>query len=591
MSEVKVFAPAKHGKNSKKKYRVCAYARVSTDKIEQKDSYENQVKYFTKKIKDNPDYEFVGVFADESITGTTDKRPDFQRMIAMAKSGKIDIILTKSISRFSRNVKDLMNYVDILKNHSVNVIFEEEKIELASSSGSLLLTVLGAIAQMEVQNTSEHVKWVCQKKMREGILVGNPHPFGYDLIDGKLVINEEEAKYVRDIFKWYLEGEGCYKIAKKLDALGVKNKKINGKRWYTGTVMGILRNEKYKGDLIQGKTFIANPIGHIRKRNVTKEDENESYFYENKSHHEAIISEEDFNKVQEIANNKCAYYKNGEKRGTTKNSFLSDFTSKIVCAYCGKSYVRRKAHPNTKYEKPIWKCMTICKGRRSECPKSVALDEEFIKSSVVGMIKNLLEDKEGLFYLSNERLNDLLKESKNKTSDLKKQIDMMKKNIQNMENNKSKLLDLLLNERVTEKEYIEKKKKFDMNIEKVNGQIKSMYELLDEEDDKNNTYKQIVKLIKEGKAEGFNKELFDLMVDKITIGGKVLKEEGYVDEPRSIHYALNIASLDTDLKYGYTKSGEAKYGPIGNMEKEIYNIEAGKTKESNLYTLYSNMGH
>lgn len=151
-------------------------------------------------IRSDPNNNFVGVFADEAISGTTDKRPNFQRMIKLAEQGYIDVIYTKSISRFSRNVADLLKYCEVLRNHGVNLIFEENGLKLLDSTGSLLLTILGAIAQMEVENTSDHISWTLQKKMESGELVGQPNPLGYDIVNSQLVVNEEEAEIVRYIF-------------------------------------------------------------------------------------------------------------------------------------------------------------------------------------------------------------------------------------------------------------------------------------------------------------------------------------------------------------------------------------------------------
>ena len=246
--KVTIIEPKQQRRKQNKKLNVAAYARVSTGSDEQKDSFINQKKYYEDMINRNPDFNFVGVFADEAISGTTDKRPNFQRMISLAEHKKIDVIYTKSISRFSRNVANLLHYCELLKDHEVNLIFEEDNIELLNSTGTLLLTILGAVAQMEVENTSEHVNWTLQKKMENGELVGRSNPLGYDVIDGRLVINEEEADTVRYIFKRYLEGVGACRIAKELENMGAKTKR-NSTKWYDCAVMGIIKNEKYTGKL------------------------------------------------------------------------------------------------------------------------------------------------------------------------------------------------------------------------------------------------------------------------------------------------------------------------------------------------------
>lgn len=560
MSErkVEIIEPVQQRKQQNKKYNVAAYARVSTGSEEQKDSFINQQKYYEAKIRSNPDYNFVGVFADEAISGTTDKRPNFQRMISLAERNKIDIIYTKSISRFSRNVADLSKYCELLKDHGVNLIFEEDNIELLNSSGSLLLTILGAIAQMEVENTSDHVNWTLQKKMENGELVGQASPLGYDVVDGNLVINEEEAETVRYIFRRYLEGVGGSRIAKELQAMGAKTKRNNTK-WYDSSIMGIIKNEKYTGKLLQGKTYTVNPIGHKRKDN---HGEARSFIVEN--NHEAIISLEDWNKAQEITTSRCVSYKDGRKRGTIKNSKQSIFTSKMVCAYCGKNFVRRKIHAGTKYEKIVWKCSSTCKQGKESCPNSKAIEEDYVKQAVVGTIQEMIDDCKSLFYLSKEQLNSLLKQSEEHKDKLLEQIKKCEKNLKAKTKKKDALLDNYLDGEMTKEEYIARK-------EKIDNEIASMQELLHEltsdinyQNEQDKTRSQAIKLICEGKADGFNEELFNLLVVDISVGGK--RSDG-VDDPKALHVHLNHLNLSTDARI-LVENGGVRYAPHGNMEED-----------------------
>lgn len=536
--KVEIIEPVQQRKKQNKKYNVAAYARVSTGSDEQKDSFLNQKKYYEAKLKNNPEFNFVGVFADEAISGTTDKRPNFQRMISLAERKKIDIIYTKSISRFSRNVADLFRYCELLKNHEVNLIFEEDNIELLNSSGTLLLTILGAVAQMEVENTSEHVNWTLQKKMENGELVGRANALGYDVIDGNLVVNEKEAETVRYIFSRYLEGVGAPNIAKELEVMGAKTKR-NGTKWYPTTVMGIIKNEKYTGKLLQGKTYTVNPIGHKRKDN---NGEARSYIIEN--NHEAIISLEDWNKAQEITEKRCVLNADGKRRGTTHNSKQSIFTSKIVCAYCGKNYVRRKTHAGTKYEKAIWNCSTVCRQGKENCPNCKAIEEDYIKQSVVNVLRNLIEDNESAFYLSKEQLNYLLKQSEKNKDKLQQQIEKCKRNIQAKEKMKSKLLDMHLEGAITKEEFIAQRQSVDKEIESIQELLNELLSEINYENENNRTSIQISKLISEGKAEGFNEELFNLLVNKIRVGGT--RSDG-VDDPKVLFIELNHLNLSTDL--------------------------------------------
>lgn len=202
-------------KPKQKKLRVCAYARVSTDSLKQGESFENQVSTYERVIKSNPEYEFVSVYADQGMTGRSENRPEFQRMIADCKAGKIDLIITKSISRFARNTTTVLKYTRELKEIGVGVLFEENNINTLSSEGELMMTVLASFAQEESRSISENNKWTLKKKFERGEGMVNTARFmGYDKDEtGDLVINKEEAKVVRLIFKMYLLGIGCHRIA------------------------------------------------------------------------------------------------------------------------------------------------------------------------------------------------------------------------------------------------------------------------------------------------------------------------------------------------------------------------------------------
>lgn len=557
--KVEIIEPIEQRKEKKKKYNVAAYARVSTSAEEQKDSFVNQQKFYEEKIKANPDYEFVGVFADEAISGTTDKRPEFQRMIRLAENGYIDIIYTKSISRFSRNVADLLSYCERLRDHGVNLIFEENGIELLNSAGSLMLTILGAIAQMEIENTSDHINWTLRQKMERGDLVGQANPLGYDVVNKQLVINEEEAETVRYIFQRYLEGVGASTIAKELGRMGIKTKKGNS-TWHTSTVMGIIKNEKYTGELIQGKTYTANPIGHKRKYN-----HGEARQYKLENNHEAIISVDDWKKAQAITDSRCVSYADGRRRGTTRNSNQSDFTSKLVCAYCGKNFVRRKTHAGTKYEKIIWKCTTVCKNGRVNCPHSVAIEEDFLRQSVVGMIKNLIDDKDAMFYLSNEQLKNLLKQSDKKKDKLETEKKKCQNTLKLKEKKKAKILEMYLAEKITEEEFEIQRAEIDKEIASIQEWLNDLETDINIENISNTTSIQVNKIVNEGGADTYNKDLFDLLVNKIVIGGK--RSDG-VDDPRALHIELNPYNLSTDLQKKVT-NGTLHFTVDKSLEEEL----------------------
>ena len=277
--------------------KVAAYARVSTDFEEQLTSYEAQISYYTNYIQRNPDWEFVKIYTDEGISATSTKhREGFNSMIADALDGKIDLIITKSVSRFARNTVDSLTTIRKLKEHHVECLFEKENIWTFDSKGELLITIMSSLAQEEVESLSRNVKMGLQMKMKRGELVGFNGCFGYDYHqDTKTItVNETEAETVRLIYDMYLQGNGCGTIAKRLVELGIKNKR-GTVEWHDHGVMGMIKNEKYKGDVLLGKTFTVDPISKRRLANMGEENQ-----YYIRDHHEAIVSREIWDKAEEI---------------------------------------------------------------------------------------------------------------------------------------------------------------------------------------------------------------------------------------------------------------------------------------------------
>lgn len=270
------------GKRLERK-RVAAYCRVSTDDEEQLNSFSSQVKYYTELIEKEPNWMMAGVYSDEAITGTmVSKREGFQRMIKACVEGEVDMVITKSISRFARNTLDTLKYVRTLKEKGVAVYFEDEKINTMSMDGELLLVVLSSVAQQEVENISNNVKKGLAMKMARGEIVGFAGAYGYnyDPETKEITINPEQAKIVQFIFNRYATGTGTSTIARELQQMGIPNPS-GLKKWHQTTVAGIIRNEKYVGDLLQGKTFTVDPISHRRLDNQGESDK-----YLLKDHHD-----------------------------------------------------------------------------------------------------------------------------------------------------------------------------------------------------------------------------------------------------------------------------------------------------------------
>lgn len=302
MAQVEIIAAnlTKNVVNSVKKEikRVCAYARVSTDSEEQLTSYSSQIKHYSEKIKSNPDWEFVRVYADEGISGTqVKKRTEFKRMIDDALNGKIDMIIAKSISRFARNTLDTLKYVRLLREHKVDVYFEKENIHTLDLDSEMFLTLYSAFAQAESESTSMNVKMGLNAKMKRGEPVGNQNCYGYiwNSQTKELEINEEQAEVVRLIFDLYTKGIGGRTIAHKLNEKNIPT--YFGKKWSQSSVSRVIKNEKYVGDLLGQKYYVVDPLTHKRSLNY---GEKEKYYV--KDHHKGIIDRDTWDKAQEILN-------------------------------------------------------------------------------------------------------------------------------------------------------------------------------------------------------------------------------------------------------------------------------------------------
>ena len=332
--------------NSTKKRRVAAYARVSTDHEEQLTSYEAQVDYYTNYIKGRDDWEFVDVYTDEGITGTnTKKREGFKRMVADALAGKIDLIITKSVSRFARNTVDSLTTIRSLKEHNVECYFEKENIWTFDGKGELLLTIMSSLAQEESRSISENCTWGQRKRFADGkVTIPFKRFLGYDMgPDHNLVVNPEQAKTVKRIYGMFLAGVSPFQIAKKLTEEGITSP--GGKdRWNPSNIKSILTNEKYKGDALLQKSFT---VDYLTKKKKVNEGEVPQYYVRN--NHEAIIDPETFEMVQTLMAARTT--------GKNRKSSVSIFSSKIKCADCGSWYGPKVWHSNnSSYRKTVWQC-------------------------------------------------------------------------------------------------------------------------------------------------------------------------------------------------------------------------------------------
>jgi len=346
-------------KRQRTKRKVAAYCRVSTDNEDQANSFESQQRYFRQYIERNPDWELYEVFADEGISGTnTKKRKEFNRMIACAKNGDFDLIITKEISRFARNTLDSIFYTRDLKEHGVGVIFMNDNINTLDGDAELRLAIMSSIAQEESRKTSERVKWGQKRQMERGVVFGRSM-LGYDVKDGKMYINQEGAEVVRLIFhKFAEEGKGTHVIARELQEEGIKPMRV--KEWQNTVILRVIRNEKYCGDLVQKKTYTPDFLSHEKKVNRGQEE-----FVIIKDHHEPIISRELFDKANRMLDEKSL-----SQEGKSKHSNRYPFSGKIKCGCCGSSYVARyKTRKNGSRYKSWW-CLEAARHGRPHADKA-----------------------------------------------------------------------------------------------------------------------------------------------------------------------------------------------------------------------------
>ena len=403
------------------KKRVCAYARVSTDSIEQKDSFYYQVEYYKNYIGKRDDWEYAGIYADEARSGTqVKKRDEFSRMIKDCMNGKIDMIITKSVTRFARNTVDSIKAIRKLKELGIGIYFEKENISTLSEKSEMLLTILSSLAQGESETISSNNKWGIKKRFEDGTFKLSIPAYGYTKNkNGELIINKEEAKIVRRIFAEYINGKGPYVIARGLNEDNIPTKRT-AEEWQESVVKVILQNPIYEGDLLLQKTYTTEVLPFERKVN---KGEMPQYFIEN--NHEPIITREEGQMVREI-------YEYRRKQmgiddsGKYQNRY--EFSSRIICGECGSIFRRQKIYIGKPYEKIQWCCIQHIRDI-SKCSMK-AIREDIIKEAFLTMwnklvsnYKNilipLLESLKGL--RTNEEQEEEIKDLNNKIMELTEQ--------------------------------------------------------------------------------------------------------------------------------------------------------------------------
>lgn len=371
---------------------MAAYCRVSTDQLEQLSSYEAQVEYYTSYISSHPDYELSGIYADEGISGTnTKKREQFNKMIKDCKEKKIDMIITKSISRFARNTLDCLNFVRQLKDLGIGVIFEKENINTLDAKGEVLLSILSSLAQDESRSISENSTWGIRRRFEQGKVAVNHTKFlGYDKDeDGNLIINEKQAKIVKRIFTDYLNGKGPNRIARELEAEGVPN--WNGKtKWYEGSIRNMLKNEKYKGDALLQKTYT---VDYLTKKRVANTGQIPRYYVED--NHPAIIDKDMWEAVQlEIERRK----EFAEKHGISKIDYATvdnPFAGKVICGHCGSPFGRKVWNStDERLRRIVWRCNEKYSVKGEKSCQNKHVDDKVLYQAFINTFNAIIENKD-----------------------------------------------------------------------------------------------------------------------------------------------------------------------------------------------------
>ena len=400
--------PADESVREIRKLRVAAYCRVSTELEQQQSSYDIQIEYYTRHIMQNPNWIFAGVFADDGRSATnTFRRDDFNQLMDQCLKGKVDMVITKSISRFARNTVDCISWVRKLKEKNVAVYFEKENLNTLDDSTEMILTILSSQAQEESRAISTNVKWGYARKFEKGEST-RQRSYGFRKAPtGEMCIVEEEAAVIRNMARWFLDGDSLERIKHRLEDAGIET--TTGKKtWSTGTIYNILTNEKIMGDVLLQKTFTAD---YLTKRRVKNSGQQKQYYVKN--HHEAVIPKTVYYKIQEEIARRSSLKKAGTRKGKTAQGVYSSkyaLTGIMVCNECGAHYRRTTWAKNGK-KVIVWRCINRLEHGTKRCHESPTLKEEVIQEAIMGKLHSLSIDQEEENFLNGVK-EDILRAAK-----------------------------------------------------------------------------------------------------------------------------------------------------------------------------------
>lgn len=530
------------------KIKVGAYCRVSTNKDDQVNSLESQKKYFNDYIKSNPDWEFVDIYADESKSGTnTKKRFEFNRMIADAESSRLNIILTKEVCRFARNTVDTLIHTRKLKKLGIGVIFTLDNINTLDNEGELRLSLMATLAQEESRKTSERVKWGQKRRMEQGVVFGR-ELLGYNLINGVLSINEEEAEIVRLIFhKYTMEGKGTHVIARELYEANIQSKRYVT-RWSNTVILRLVKNEKYVGDLAQKKTLTPDFLDH--KKIYNKGQEDMVYL---KDHHEPIINRELWDATQAELQKRTT---SKEQKSKYSNRYWC--SGKLICSECGSRFISRTKKLKNGQVYKAWRCYEASTHGTRKIDlngNEVGCNIGSINHIALGNVVNYI--LESINSNKEEMISELIQEIKKLTKQQKiKSTDSLNNKINLLNNKKQKIIDSMIEGIISKNDMILMNTKYDAEIINIQVEIKNIEDINlinSKQTDNLQIYIDRIKAIVNQVDNKDMDEVYKQMVNKIIVHPDNILELylSCMPTPIKIQYSYSGKNGDYDMEYTF----------------------------------------
>lgn len=482
-----------NNKSEHKNLNVAAYCRVSTDSEDQINSYNAQVAFYTDHICSNPKWNLAGIYADEGITGTiAKKRPRFMDMIKACEKGKIDLILTKSISRFARNTVDSLNYVRKLKAMGIGVFFEEQNINSLTTDSEMMIGFYSVIAQSESENISENIKWGIQKRMKNGTF-----SFRYNLLgyrkgeDGQPEIVPEEAEIVRKIFNMYVDGSSTHQICAMLTQSGFKTKKGKNE-WTSKIISDILANEKYAGDWLMQKTFRTDCIS---KKTRVNRGERTRYLITN--NHPAIIDRETFKLAQLEKSKRNSKRRTSDKATTELGRYSAKYalSELLICGECGSPYRRKVCMPQGQ-RRVYWRCLNRIENKDKYCKHSIGVEENKLQNAICRALSKAIPEREEILSAVRSTL-----EYANTGDEKALEIFGLEQNITRRKEDAKKIIDLMTNSEGNTEKYEEAIGKIYNEIKVLREQLEIKRKEIDRQPDMSLEFKRL--------SDAFEKESLD----------------------------------------------------------------------------------